>query len=245
MIPHIPPLIIKDKNFNEEKVKGLGCYYLYTASGLFLIKNMDLYHACMQVDNGPEWLAKHEEGEFIHFNIPKLPTLLIERVVGFFKVVYQHYQSEAIVHIYYNKKEKLFKLIVPHQFIEAFYGNGRYYTPLGVEYKNVPSPPGYIRIGTIHSHAEQMAHYSHTDFLDSRFDDSLNIVIGNLDRNLEKEKPSFYACMMLNGEKLTMDEREIIQNYRKPFFPVSRKWFNKIHLIRKDYMQVSYDEKYN
>ncbi len=245
MKSHIPPVFIKDENFNEEDVKGYTCYYLYTASGLFLVKNMELYRACIQVENGPAWLAKHDEGHSISLNIPKLPTLLIERVVGFFKVVYQHYQSEAIVHIYYSKKERVFKIIVPPQYIEVFWGNGRYFTPMGVEYKNVPSPPGYVRIGNIHSHAEQIAHYSHTDFLDSRFDDSLNIVIGNLDRNLEKQKPSFYACMMLNGEKITIEEDEIIHNYRKPFFPVPKKWFDKIHLVRKDFMQVPYENTFN
>jgi len=240
----IPPLFIKDENFKKEDVKGHNCYYLYTASGLFLVKNMEMYRACIRVENGPAWLEKHDEGDSISLNIPKLPTLLIERVVGFFKVVYQHYRSEAIVHIYYSKQEKMFKIIVPPQYIDAYWGNGRFFTPLGVEYKNIPSPPGYVRIGNIHSHAEQVAHYSHTDFLDSRYDDSINIVIGNLDRNLEKQKPSFYACMMLNGEKITIDEEQIIHNYRKPYFPVPKKWFDKIHLVKKDYSQVHY-ENYN
>ena len=93
-----------------------------------------------------------------------------------------------------------------------------------VDYSGLPAPLGFVRLGTIHSHGDLPAFYSLTDERDSEFDDSLNIVVGNLAR----KRPSFFACFMVNGRKFDLGPEEVVEPYRKPRFPVPREWLDQV-----------------
>lgn len=213
------PLFLKDKNFVEPDELS---YYLLSADGLFLVKNFKIYRSCTKVEKGLPWLE--EQTDEIKLNLPKIPRSIIERVVGFFYVVYRLYKSEAIVFLYFNPKEKYFKIWVPEQEVEVRtlgrYVLGGYH----LNYSGVPTPDGFIRVGTIHSHGHMPAYYSWTDEKDSKFDDSLNLVVGDLDR----KRPSFAACFMVNGHKFELEPEKVMKHYLKPRFPVPRKWINQV-----------------
>jgi hypothetical protein len=215
------PIYLKDKDFVEPK---LSSFYLLSGSGLFLVKNFDTYRSCTKIENGPPWLEDHDEE--IRLRIPKIPSCIIEKIAGFFYVIYHLYQSEAIALLYFNQKDQTFKFLIPDQEISLnIYGKnliGSY----SVNYTGMPTPKGFIRIGTMHSHGDMLAFYSLTDEQDSKFDDSLNIVVGNLDWKY----PSFYACFMVDGKKFKIDPFEVMEPYTKPKLPVPKSWIDKVRI---------------
>ncbi len=216
------PFFFKNKDFKEP---DLPFYYLISADGLFLVKNFPLYRASIKIDKGLPWLEANTEQLSLKF--PKIPRRLIEKVVGFFYVIFRLYGSEAIVFLYYHAKEKSYKLSVPQQEVELHEYQGYQWNNYHLNYSPAPTPPGYIRLGTIHSHASMPAYYSWTDEKDSQFDDSLNIVVGNLDLST----PSFSACFMVHGQKFDLYPWEVMEAYRQPHFPVPGNWIKKVKQV--------------
>lgn len=215
------PFFVKDKGFTEP---ALPFYYLLSSEGLFLVKNFPTYRAVIRMEKGLPWLENHTEELNIKF--PKVPRHLIEKVAGFFYVVFRLYQSEAIALLYFSPKKKSFKIIIPKQQIDVRTIANSVYSVYGLDYTLESTPIDYIRIGTIHSHGDLPAFYSYTDENDSRFDDSLNIVIGNVNR----KKPTFFACFMVNGHKFEINTQDIIEGFKQLLLPVPRNWINQILL---------------
>jgi hypothetical protein len=216
------PFFLKDKDFEEPEVPF---YYLLTSDGLFLVKKFPLYRANVKIENGLPWLEGNSEQ--LTLNFPRIPAGLIEKAVGFFYAIYHLYGSEAIAFLYYKQKERRFRLFIPQQEVEV-HDNHRYsWNGYHLNYKPAPTPPGYVRLGTIHSHANLPAYYSWTDEKDSQFDDSLNIVVGNL----HLSTPSFSVCFMVHGQKFDLYPWQVMEPFRKPHFPVSGKWIKKVKTV--------------
>lgn len=213
------PFFVKDKNFKEP---NLPFYYLLSSDGLFLVKNFSTYRAVIKMEKGLPWLENHTEE--LNIKIPKISSHTMEKVAGFFYVVFRLYQSEAIALLYYSQKKQSFKIVIPKQQIEVRTIANSTYSVYGLDYTLESTPVHYIRVGTIHSHADLPAFYSYTDEHDSRFDDSLNIVIGNVNR----KKPTFSACFIVNGRKFDMNPPDIIEGFKQPLLPVPRNWINQI-----------------
>ncbi len=201
-----PPVLFKDKNFTKP---DFPFYYLIAANGTFLVKKFRSYSSCVKVTNLPN--LQHQK-ERIEFDFPKIPKSIMESSVGFFKEVYKRYKSEAIVLIYYNPENKKFKINIPKQEVDLDLSWGNNKGNYELKYKRIPTPKGLIRLGTIHSHADLPAYYSYTDETDSRFDDSLNIVVGNVNTS----KPSFYACFMVDGALFEIpDYKDVTEGFQK------------------------------
>jgi hypothetical protein len=215
------PIYLKDEDFAEPQLRS---YYLLSGSGLFLIKNLDIYSSCTKIENGPHWLRDHNED--IKLKLPKIPSPVIEKIIGFFFVIYHLYKSEAIALLYFNQKDQIFKFLIPKQEVRLNIYGGNIIESYNVTYTGMPTPKGFIRIGTIHSHCNLPAFYSSTDEQDSQFDDSLNIVVGNVNWKY----PTFYACFMVNGKKFEIEPLKIMEPYRSPKLPVPRKWIEKVRI---------------
>jgi len=214
-----PPFFLKDKEFIEP---DLPFYYLLASDGLFMVKNFQLYSAAVKIENGLPWLERNSEKLYLKF--PKIPKSIIEKAIGFFYTIYQLYKSEAIFILFYNQKEKKFKFAIPRQVVEITRFRGTEIGSYFLNYSRIPSPPDYVRVASIHSHGDMIAFYSWTDEKDSRYDDGLNIVVGNL--NLRY--PSFYACFMIQGTKFDLPIEDVIEGYDKPYLPVPERWLKKV-----------------
>ncbi|MEK6716708.1 MAG: hypothetical protein AABZ16_04375, partial [candidate division NC10 bacterium] len=106
----------------------------------------------------------------VAWKLPAIPGALLQRVVSLFREVYRRHKSEAIALFLYDPATKEYELSVPEQYVA---GGHLTYVP-------GPRPPGKIRVGTIHSHAEADAFHSPVDDGDEAHDDGLHVTVGHL-----------------------------------------------------------------
>jgi hypothetical protein len=214
------PFYLKDSNFKEPNHP---LYYMLTSKGLFLVKNFERYRAKVKIEEGLPWLEDQEEEIVLEF--PKIPKYDFERIMAFFYAVYKLYDSEAIALLYLNK-ENQYKIVIPHQVIQVRRIGKLILGNYNLDYSIPVTPDGYMRVGTIHSHADLKAFYSSTDMHDSQKDDSINIVVGDLN----KKKPSFYVCFVMNAEINELEIDALIEGYQRPSFPIPVSWLDRVKL---------------
>lgn len=216
------PFYLKNDQFSEPDLPN---YFLLSADGLYLVKNLEMYRSCTKVEKGMPWLQDHSES--VQLKFPKIPRRLVERVVAFFYLVYWIYKSEAFAFLYYSPTTRRFRVKIPPQKVRIpwnGFGKGCSYH---VTYSGIPTPPGYVRIGTMHSHGPLPAYYSQTDLHDSRFDDSLNIVVGHLG----DKRPSFSVNFMVSGSHFQLQPEDVMEPFQQPLFPIPRKWITQVEAI--------------
>ena len=160
------PVYLKEDHFEEPQEP---LYYLVTRNGLFLVKDNELFRSVTRV-RGLPWLGRQKES--LKLKLPPVPKKLINQALGFFLEVFRRHAAESLVHLHYHPEKKEYQVEVPPQRVsgEACY------------YKINLAPPGWRRIGTIHSHGLAEAFHSRQDQKDERHDDGLHITFGNLDQ---------------------------------------------------------------
>lgn len=203
------PLYLKDENFEEPKES---IHYLVAKNGLFLVKNNEVFHSVTRV-RGLPWLARQKE--LVTLKLPVVPQPLVNQALGFFLEVFRRHAAESLVHLYYNPTEKRYKIEVPPQRVsgEACF------------YKINMAPPGWRRIGTIHSHGLAEAFHSQQDQKDERYDDGLHITFGNLDQPDWTLSVSF----VVDGKRFLIDPRQIL-GVELQFTPEEGLW-GEIHKV--------------
>ena len=118
--------------------------------------------------------------------LPPIPASEVLRIQTFFSKVVEEHRAEAIVLLYFNEHEGQYKIHAPEQFVS--HGSVKYdRRPLDI--------PGYVRVGTIHSHCDFQAFNSGTDVHDEEDFDGLHCTFGHND------KPNFsiFASVAMNG----------------------------------------------
>ena len=60
-------------------------FHLLSRDGLFICRNNDFYRSCAPARNWPGELASQKP--FIELKFPRIPRVLIERIVGFFSEI--------------------------------------------------------------------------------------------------------------------------------------------------------------
>lgn len=141
-------------------------YYMLAQRGLYLVKQSSLFSTTTKVAGLP-WLAPHDESYQLH--LPKMPAAVLLRAWAFFRAVYRRYQSEAIVFWFFTESAE-FELMAPPQEV----------SPLACFYEPGPTPEGWVRVGTIHSHGQIAATHSLVDEEDERYDDGIHVTLGNI-----------------------------------------------------------------
>ena len=188
------PVYLKDGGF-EPPADPI--HYLVTADGLFQVKENLVFRSCVRVRGIRGLQGQAEE---VQWKLPRVPGAVLQRVVGLFREVYRRHKSEAIVLLFYDPASGEYGLGVPEQYVAG--GHLRY----------VPgeTPPGQIRVGTIHSHAEADAFHSPVDDGDEEHDDGLHVTVGNLDGTF-----SLSCSLVVDGRRFALRTRDI-------FGPVAR-----------------------
>ena len=95
-----------------------------------------------------------------------------------------------------------------------------------VDYGNPPTPEGFSRLGTWHSHAMFQAYHSREDHLDEMGEDGLHIVVGGLDLPI----PSFSCSFMINGRRFFLNKEEVIEGYERSLFPPEG-WIENVNCV--------------
>lgn len=158
---------INDEKFQEPQDN---IYYVVSKNGIFIRRKMQLIDSFVKVDKIP---FLNSSQEFAKLNIEKIPSKMFKKCVKFFKEVYTLQKTESVVLLYYNPKEKQFKISVPKQVC----------THASAEYTNKDSFEDFMCIGTIHSHSDFGSFHSGIDTNDEKYFDGLHITVGNLDSN--------------------------------------------------------------
>ena len=150
---------------------------------------------------------------FLDYRLPKLPSELMGRVVGFFRAVYDRQQSEALVLLLWQGDR--FELLVPRQSA----------TSVSVRHKLDHSglPAGSRLVGTIHSHGAFSAFASATDEDDEADLDGLHVVVGDLLRR----RPSFSAALVVDGYRFGVRQSQVLERPRA-IVPPPDEWLARV-----------------
>jgi hypothetical protein len=182
------PVYLKQDGFEEPEHP---IYYLVTRDGLFQIKRNSLFHARTRVQ-GLNWLMP--EHEAARLRLPPIPASVLAEVVAFFREVFYVHRAEAVVLLYFNQEAARYELKIPKQQVAG--GHCRY--EIG------PTPHGWLRVGTIHSHASADAFHSELDDEDERHDDGLHMTVGNLDGDV-----SLVCSLVVDGRRFALTPSEV------------------------------------
>lgn len=211
------PIYFKNEDFKEPDDQSF--YFIVAENGLFLFKKMDLYTACVKAA-GISWLLPHSES--LRLNIPRIPSRLVGICMGFFYEVYHRYRSEAIILLFFSPLAG-FRIGIPKQYV---YRGTILHSSCSLRYENFPTPEGYFRLGTWHSHGNLKAEHSFVDAMDEEKEDGLHLVCGDLDIS----KPSFSLSFMVNGRRFLLEKEDVFEGYEEPIPPPER-WLKKIECV--------------
>ncbi len=182
------PVYLKESGFEPPREP---IYYLVTRDGLFQVKESAAFRSAVRV-GGLGWLEGQREE--VTLKLPRVPGELLARAIGLFREVFRRHRSEAIVLLQYDAAAARYTLAVPEQHVAG----GHLVYAIG------PTPPGLVRVGTIHSHGEADAFHSELDDWDERHDDGLHVTAGNLDG------PVTLACsLVVDGHRFPLQAGEI------------------------------------
>lgn len=146
-----------------------------------------------------------EASEFIEHALPRLPSELLGRTLGFFKAVYRERKSEAIVLLLWGPAG--FALAVPAQKVSGW--------SLEFSVDDGDVLDGHRVVGTIHSHGALSAGASVIDEADEAKLDGLHLVVGDLDRR----HPSVSAAIAIDGRRFDVPPRAIAQRIGRSIDP--------------------------
>ncbi len=211
------PVYFKTEDFTEP---ATDIYYLITARSNFLVKKTNLFTSVTQAEVIPGLLGQKES---LSLRLPRLPREIVEQMYGFFDAVFQMWDGEAIVFLYYSPETGDFKIEPPPQTLfryKSFAGFWR--TEMRVTYGYLQRPEGYIKLGDAHSHADLPAFFSCKDDEDDK-EDGLRITLGNLDRS----RPDVSASFVVNGARFTLNPEDVLEDFSTPA-PPPQEWLERI-----------------
>lgn len=199
-------------------------YYEVASNGVFQVKETDIYRSVTRVEQIPGLCPQVERLE-VRFS--RLPASILEEVQAFFCDVYDRYRGEAIVVLFYEPETEEFRVVVPLQTIPGYRDwSGQWRSYLHLDYESVDRPEGFLRFGTIHSHAELAAYASATDCHDERFEDGLHVVYGHCHGSTLSRSASFVA----NGTRFELEPEVVLEPCRAPGRVGRADWLARVRI---------------
>jgi|GEM_PF-410140 len=224
------PIVINDGN---TQMPDDDIYYIVCKEGVYLKKRLGVMESVAPVDkisilDSVQTMAK--------MHIKKIPATKAQKVINFFKAVYDEYYSEAIVLLFYNQEKKHHKIVCPFQEVSS--GTADYNKGITID--------GYEMIGTIHSHAGMSAFHSGIDDADEESFDGLHITFGHM----RDDDISISASIVANGHRVIVDPRDYINKLERTVdvnetvkVPFSKTW--KWNKDKKKMVEVQSGKFYN
>jgi hypothetical protein len=198
-------------------------FFWVTRDGIFFCRNHPFFRTDLPSKRPVKALASHEPSCF--FQYPKVTQGQLEFIVGFFDRVYETYQSEAVVLLYWDLLKKRYKLWIPDQeaTVREFWDGDR--VPEDVRYTMpMQMPPHYLLVGDIHSHGNLSAYSSYTDKLDEKYRDGVHGVVGKIDR----DPPEFHLEFCVDGARFGLEFDDLFTGYGQRRKMIPRKWLDKV-----------------
>lgn len=138
--------------------------------------------------------------------LPLIPRSLIEKIISFFRsFMANNIEYEALVHIYWDKEQEEYRVIVPKQRVSKsdIYADLR---------ESILPPERYIHYADVHSHNSMAARFSVTDDRDETAT-RLYFVIGKLDRFY----PGISARFSCGGTYQEIDPALVLESIEEEF----------------------------
>lgn len=214
------PVVLKTR----ERYRRPGrLWYEVASNGLFQVREAQSYRAVTRVETGVPGLLPAVEEVVLRF--PRVPARTLEEVLAFFHEAYLRYRGEAIVILFYRPGDARFCVRVPWQAIRGRRDwTGRFRAHHELRYRHVEAPAGFVRLGTIHSHANLPAYASAVDCADERYDDGLHVVFGDLDTS----RPSRSASFVANATRFRLDPDTVLEPCAVPSRPARPGWMARL-----------------
>jgi hypothetical protein len=223
------PIVLKTPGENiaeEEAARSSKLYYRVAANGIFQVRELATHRSVTQVTSAVPGLAS--ETERVELRVPRLPREMLEEVLAFFAEVYRHYRGEAIVILFYDAAREEFRVGVPPQQIRVYSDYwGRWWPDHRLHYETMERPPGFVRFGTIHSHADLQAYASHTDCEDERYEDGLHVIFGSFKSAVLSRSASFVA----GGCRFDLEPDEVLEPCELPDREARRGWMEQVEYV--------------
>jgi PRTRC genetic system protein A len=169
-------------------------FYLLTKDGLFLCRNHEWFRSCALAKRGPAGLAGQKP--MLELSYPRLPRVLLERAVAFFRLIYEEKYWESALILVWNKTTRQMELLCPDQKAD----------PGAVNYDIPALPPNLLLVGDIHSHGSGGAYASFTDKEDETNRPGVHIVAGRI---MDK-RPEFHIEVVVDGERFKVEDHGLI-----------------------------------
>jgi hypothetical protein len=183
-------------------------FYVVAKDGIYLKKTMGDFNTLNKVDSIS---ILGECSTYATLNIAKISIRQFAQILSLFREVYKVYKAEANVILHYNKKRKRYRIDVPKQGV----------TGASVNYINGEDTyKDYIRIGTIHSHANMSAFHSGTDHADEENWDGLHITLGKM----ADEYFDISCSIMSGGERFMVNPEDYIDGVQLVEYEVTQQY---------------------
>jgi proteasome lid subunit RPN8/RPN11 len=198
-------------------------FYEVAANGIFQVRDTGIFRSVTQAEvEVPGLLASQEE---VVLRFPRLPAWLLEDVLAFFREAYRQHGGEAIVILFYRPEDREFRAEAPSQSIPGYRdGAGVFRAHHQLRYGQVERPEGFVRMGSIHSHAQSPAYASAVDCADEQGEDGLHVVFGDVDLS----RPSRSACFVSNGVRFQLEPDRVLEPCEVPMRPARADWMARL-----------------
>ena len=213
------PIYVKTESF---RTPGDSIYYLLAANGAFLAKKTPLFDSITRADDNVPLQTQRPR---IKLHFPKLSRRLLERLLGFFTLVYRTWDGEAVALLYYSPEREQLRIEVPPQTLQRYPTAHGWRTEGKVQYGSVSRAEGYVKLGDAHSHGGSQAFFSSTDDRDDG-EDGLRVVIGRLD----SDAPDVCVSFVANGSRFWLDPEKVFEDLSHPLrvVPPPEAWMRRV-----------------
>jgi proteasome lid subunit RPN8/RPN11 len=200
-------------------------FYLVAQDGLYFCRNHTFFQSDVPAKRKPRGLAPHAASCTVQF--PLVPISTLEYVVAFFGKVFERFQSEAVVLLYWDTVRERYRLLVPKQKATVWQSRSGKRSPMDVAYEVPLSVPHqWMLVGDVHSHGDMGCAPSWTDKEDEIYRDGVHAIVGRVHR----EPPELYVALALDGSRFGLDFEVLFRGYRQRRRIVPESWLKQVEV---------------
>lgn len=216
------PVYLNSHNFVPPKK---GSYYLLSKDGIYFRQECTLGSAFVKVKEVPHLALAPTD---VQINVPKVDGLTIAKAFAFFRKVFHEHRSESYLTLIFNQELQKYDLWCPKQTVS--------YSSVNYDRGDMTTEPGWIRIGTIHSHCDFSAFHSGTDTSDEASFDGIHITLGHVNRS----EFSMVSSVVFSDNRRQSDPLEIVdgvvststQDVEEKGFVAGTSWMRRENYFR-------------
>jgi PRTRC genetic system protein A len=198
-MPLATPIYVKLEGFVWPNDK---MFFLLAQEGIFKCRNHPFFKSAVKMKDGIKELESQKSE--LTLSYPTLPKVLVERVVGFFRLIAEKQNSEAAAIWVWNKQTEQVELIIPDQVANnsGKSASAPHGWPMDVKYTIPLLQPHQLLIGDIHCHVDGGAYASGMDNDDEIHRPGIHIVVGHI----ADKKPEFFCEAVADGERFSVHD---------------------------------------